>query len=471
MCSSVRVLAIFSVLAPTALLVLLPSLVRAQEPNSTDPTEPSTAEPVVRLPAADDASAAQPEGDDGGDAAEDRSGEAKADDEEDDEEETTKRASIPGDPFGDVGEGGLLSLRALFQVRYISTFARASTNERASYRVRENWLAQEDDGFSLNRIFLRVASDPSEYFSFKAVVDFGELVENDPEDTLKQAYVTFRPLPKHLEIVVGQFKVPFSTLELDASSRAEFTEFGQANDLTNRLNFAGRDIGIQVLVAPLRKAKRLRLTVGAFRGHAYAEHDSPGGSIGARAETKPNKRLRFGADVMHHIKTISYRRPFNDSNDDVALNPPDPNYPNARTWTKGTAYSADARYKRKGFMVRGEAMFGDRVDYDERYAARTFWAAWGLVAYGFDVGRVRLLPAVRYEWFDADREHGTGIAAQLTGALNVLFMEERVRVVLDITATDVQANMPILNQPNPVQAEPYTQLDRVRGTLQLQVQL
>jgi hypothetical protein len=446
-----------------SLLVLLCARAEAQEANTTDPTEPTTKEPALVYPKSEPAAPvgdqapvdAQPADDEGSNGAVD---------------EEVEELSIPGDPWGDVGSEGLLTLRALFQARYIQTWARDSDAERESYRVREDWLARQGDGFSLNRIFVRFGSEPSRYLGFKAVMDLGELIENDPEDVLKQAYVTFRPIPKHVEIVAGLFKVPFSILELDASSRFEFAEFGQVNALTGQLNYAGRDIGVQVLVAPLRKAKRLRLTVGAFRGHAENEHASPVGSVGGRIETKPNKHWRFGADVMHHTADVSYRRPFSTSNNDIALDPPDPNFPASRTWKKGTAFSGDFRYKRKGFMLRGEGIYGDRVDYDERYSARTFWAAWGLLAYRIDIGPLRLLPAIRYEWFDANLEQDSGIFSQLTTALSFLFLE-RVRVILDVTMTDVQDNTPVLNQRNPLQPEPYLALDNVRGTLQLQVEL
>jgi hypothetical protein len=412
---------------------------------STDPTEPLHSRPVLTLPLQKDGQPA---------------------DESDNEE-----LAIPGDPWGDIGSEGLISLRALFQARYASTFADKSHSARASYAVREDNLAQSGDGYSLNRVFLRISSDPSKYVGFKAVLDFAELIDGDPEDVVKQAYAALRPIPEHLELVVGLFKLPYSTAELDASARFELADLGQANRLIGDLGFAGRDLGVQILAAPFKKAKRLRLSLGAFEGHAKDEHDSPVGAIGARAESKPSKSLRLGADIVQHTKAVTYNRPFNTSDKDELPNPPDPLYPAQKRWDKGHALSVDARYKKKRLMLRGEWMYGDRVDIDERYGAKTWMAVWALAAYRIDLtDDIRLLPALRYEWLDASREQDVGVQNQLSLALNVLFWE-RARFVFEVTRIDVQDGTPYLNQPKPLQTEPYMALDSTRIIAQLQLEL
>jgi hypothetical protein len=83
---------------------------------------------------------------------------------------------------------------------------------------------------------------------------------------------------------------------------------------------------------------------------------------------------------------------------------------------------------------------------------------------------VRLLPAFRYEWLDADREHARGIHQSFAGALTLLFLE-RVRLLFDVTYTDVQPRSPLLNQPKPLQSDPYLALDNTRFTCQLQLEL
>jgi hypothetical protein len=385
-------------------------------------------------------------------------------------EDAEVQESIPGDPWGDVDGTNLISLRALFQTRYSSTFAEESQSSRESYQVREDYLAQQGDGWSIHRMFVRLSSDPIRYLGFKAVFDMAELISNDPENSVKQVYATLSPLPGRVELVVGVFKLPVSILELDPSSRYEFASFGPANKLLGDLGFAGRDLGLQLLVAPLPKKKRLRLSAGVFQGHAENEHDSPAGAVAGRAEYKPMKSLRFGADAVYHPRALTYDRPFNTSDNDVLPNPPDPLYPAQKRWDKGGAYSVDARFKKKGFMLRCEFIYGDRIDIDRRYEARRFWSAWGIFAYGFDAGPLKLIPAVRAEWLDTDPDHGNGMYRTLSGSVSAVFLS-RARVLLDVTHTGVEPNTPLFDQPKPLQAMPYMALDNLRVTAQLQLEL
>jgi hypothetical protein len=378
--------------------------------------------------------------------------------------------AIPGDPWGDAQGLNVIALRSLFQTRYVSTFAEDSTNSRASYRVREDNLVQQGDGYSIERLFMRMSSDPVKYVGFKAVLDFAELVSGDPEDLVKQAYSTISPMPGRIDMVVGLFKIPFSTPELDPSARFEFAELGPANRLMNDLGYTGRDYGVEIIGAPLPKARRLHLMFGIFRGHAYDEHDSPAGAIAGRIEAKPTKALRFGAGVVSHLKAVTYNRPFNTSDKDVLPDPPDPLYPAAKHWGRGQAYGIDTRYKKKGLMLRGEATYGDRVDVDRSYGATHFWSAWGIAAYSFNLGVVKLLPAFRAEWLDADAGHGKGLHRTLSGSFTVIAWS-RVRFMVDATNTHVEPNTIVINQPKPLQADPYLALSNTRLTGQLQLEL
>lgn len=378
--------------------------------------------------------------------------------------------AAPGDPWGDTGALGIISLRAFLQVRYTTTLAEKSRNSRESYRVREENLAQQGDGFSIQRAMLRISSDPVQYVGFKMVLDFAQLIDNDPEDVVKQAYTRLSPIPQRLEFMVGLFKVPFSILELDPTNRHEFVDFGPANQLLGDLGFAGRDLGVQAMAAPLRKAKRLRLYLGAFRTHSYDEHDLPVGSIAGRIETVPHKSLRFGGGIIEHLQSVTYDRPFNTSSKDYLPNPPNPLYPAQKRWDRGRAWGFDARFKKKGFMLRGEYVFGDRVDVDRRYDARTFWAAWGLASYRVKLPRVHLIPAARAEWLDSDRENKGGMYRTLSLSLSTLVLE-RVRLMFDATHVAVEDGTALLKQPRPLQQHPYLALDQTRLTVQLQLEL
>jgi hypothetical protein len=379
--------------------------------------------------------------------------------------------SVPGDPWGDAQGLNLISLRALSQFRYVSTFAQPSESSRSSYAVREDTLVQDGDGWGFQRLLVRFSSDPVKYVGFKTVVDFAELFSGDTDDFLKQAYTTINPIPGRLELVAGLFKLPFSSAELDPSARFEFAELGPTNKLLGNLGLNGRDLGLQIMGAPLRKAKRLRISLGIFRGHAKDEHDLPAGAVAGRIEAKPHKSLRLGLDAVYHVKAFTYNRPFETSDKETLPNPPDPLYPAQKRWDNGGAYGFDARFKKKGFMARGEFVYGDRVDIDRRYGALHFWSAWGILAYAFDVGsQVKLMPAFRAEWLDTDLTHGPGMFRTLSGSFTCIAWT-RVRFMVDVTRTDVEANTPVLNQPKPLQATPYLALSNTRLTAQLQLEL
>jgi hypothetical protein len=385
------------------------------------------------------------------------------------------RDEVPlvGDSFGSGPsrlQFGILSFRFLLQTRFQRTFASDSENASASYRVAEDTLARDGDGWSIQRFFVRIGLDPYKYLELKTIIDLAEFMHDNADNAIKQAYVTFKPVPKHVELTVGAFKLPFSILELDPSADFPFADFGPSDTLAKDLGFAGRDIGAEVMVSPLPKPRHLRLGLGIFRGHAKDEHASLAGAIGARIETEPMKGLRFGVDWVGHPSTNTYLQPLEDSKNQLNPNPPDPQYPYQKTWSKGNAFSADVRYQRHRLLIEAEGMLGKRVDVATRYGASTFGTVWGLIAYRFHVGPVHLMPTLRAELLDADREHPVGLRRILSAGFNV-YASKAVRFIVDLARTDVQANSPLLDQPKPIQATPYNELDETRIIAQLQVML
>jgi len=378
---------------------------------------------------------------------------------------------VPGDPFGEEQGGaelGPISLRAMLQARYTATFASASTSVRPDYVVRENYLAQQGDGWGLNRFFLRVQGDPSELVGLKAILDFAELAAGDAEGTVKQAYAIIKPIPRHLKFVAGLFKLPFSTMELDPIAQYELADLGPSDALLKDLGYGGRDLGAEMIASPLPRPDDLRVVLGAFRGHTQDENDFLFGTIGARIESEPVKGLRLGIDMVDHVRDVVYRRPFDTKNKHVLPNPPDPFYPTQKDWSAGRAWSADISFERFHLTARVEGMFGDRVDIDESYGARTFASIWGLVAYRFRVGPVHLMPALRAEWLDGDREHKIGLRRALSVGIN-LILSKNARLLLDATRTDVEKGSPILDQPKPLQVPPFLDLNDTRLVGQLQI--
>jgi hypothetical protein len=367
-------------------------------------------------------------------------------------------------------ELGVIRLNTLLQTRYVSTVNSASTHPIPSYALRENYLVRQGDGFQLRRAYLRMNASPTPWFMGRVVLDFAKFERGGIKRLVRQAYGQFAAIPDHLEIAVGVVKLPLSIMKLDSAARFELADAGPLTELASELDFAGRDVGLRVMLAPFNRAKLARLTLGVYRGHAYDEHASPLSTLGARLESKPVKGLRLGLSVVHQPYDLRYRQPFETSDEDVLPVASDPAFPRAKSWASGSAWSADATFHRKRLMVRAEGMLGDRVDVDERYGARSFYGAWALLSYRVSVGSVQLMPAARAEWLDADADHDVGARRTYTLALNVI-LSAQVRLLFDATHTDVDAQSPVIDARRPLTELPYFELDHTRATGQLQVEI
>ena len=363
-----------------------------------------------------------------------------------------------------------LTLNTLLQVRYVNTFHRGSDNPQPGYALREDYLVNEGDGFVVRRAYLRMNAEPTDFFKARLVVDVARFERGGLGGSIRQAWGRIGFIPKHVELSAGVLKLPLSIMKLDSSSELEVADNGPLTELVTDLDYAGRDVGVSVMLAPFDKSKLAQLTVGAYRGHAYDEHASPVGALAARIESHPVKGLRLGLSAQHQPYEQHYKRPFETSDRDVLPMPSDPLYPRERSWSKGTAYAADATYHRRGLMVRAEGILGDRVDSDVRYGARSFAGAWALLSYKFAAGSVDLQPAARAEWLDVDMDHDIGTRLTLSLAIAVL-LSEHVRMLLDATHVEVQAQSPFADPPRPMTEIPYFEIDHTRVTGQLQIEI
>jgi hypothetical protein len=113
----------------------------------------------------------------------------------------------------------------------------------------------------------------------------------------------------------------------------------------------------------------------------------------------------------------------------------------------GKAISTDARYETKKIHLRVEWAYGDRADFNHRGDARTWMSLWGVAAMKLKLPDLALMPAVRVEWLDADREHGVGRRYYLSGALNLMDRHDQVRLLVDVSRSIVQSGSPLVGQP------------------------
>jgi hypothetical protein len=330
------------------------------------------------------------------------------------------------DEFGDMTMSGF-SIRTLTQVRYAGTFTAAGADPDSKA------TAQDNDGWRLNRMFLRLVAAPNKRLQARVLVDFAELMRKSGKRSLKLAYGELRPT-KWLEITAGLFKRRFSLLELLPIADFEFGDVGPTDGFLKDLGYAGRDVGAMIRVSPLAQRHLLSVWVGAFAGDPEEGYDTTVGKLlSARVESKPLPILRLGADMAWRTGASVGHEKFPDYETETMV------------LDKGKAFSADATLALAGFELRLEGMLGDRTDAYWRDNHAKFLSTWGIATYRFPFAGVTLMPALRAEWLDADSDHGGDGRLYLTAGLNIDF-SENIRLLIDVSRYDVQAGARALNE-------------------------
>ena len=347
---------------------------------------------------------------------------AAADEEDEEFQELAPRPNAKGDAFGDEPENAPktkgFAFRLLLQTRYTRVFDDANVKD-----------AESNDGFALNRAFLRGVVHPYKWLSAKLLVDFAEFAYSNPQQALKLAYGELKPT-KRLELTFGLFKRTYSLLELLPIAEYELADTGPTDNLIKDTQFGGRDAGAMVRGDPLPKRRWLHLYLGAFGGAGEGAEGLPGTTgnantgpdlaapsllLTARLMSRPLKHLSLGVDGAW--------RP---------TGTPAVDLPPQSQVTSGAATSADATYSTRSVELRGEWLWGDRTDIAYRGDARTFMAAWGIFALRFPVARILAMPTARFEWLDIDRQHPEGQRYLVSGALNLDFTTH-LRLLLDLS--------------------------------------
>jgi hypothetical protein len=371
-----------------------------------------------------------------------------------------------GDAFhGGAGDG--VSFRLLLQARYAQDFPIAQQRPNADERERDLSNATENDGFRMNRVFLRAIARPRKWIQARLLVDFAELRWGNRNNVLKLAYVNVRPWSR-VHVTAGFFKRPYSLLELLPIAEFEFADVGPTDEVIKELGFAGRDTGAMVQVDPLPKKSWLNLSLGTFAGDTEGRYASPVGVVVGRAESRPVPSLRLGVDAAWRPRRTKALY----GSDDVPVDYLD----------RGTAFSVDVTWAVQRLELRAEGLYGKRVDMTSRLADGLYrgdcpsglchWvASWGLATYRIPVGKkLVVMPAVRAEWLEMNREQHQGQRTYLTGALNVDITPE-LRLLMDVSWRHVQRQSQTLNGLNNFTALPVYDLNGTRMTVQAQIKI
>ncbi|HWA75609.1 MAG TPA: hypothetical protein VG937_24910 [Polyangiaceae bacterium] len=362
--------------------------------------------------------------------------------------DTTQQVATPEDaPPRDTGDesfggddstnAGTYTLRTLIQTRYVRTAPDIGTEleERLDpeFRAHMKYIdlmregARNNDGLRLERVFLRATANPVRSFGLKMLVDFGELVRKNQKKALKLAFGELRP-NKSITVTTGLFKIPFSLLELLPIADFEFADVGPTDNLIKDLGIAGRDVGVMVDVAPLRKGQWLHLQAGIFNGdNDNAQRHVNPAIVAGRITSRPVSALRLGVDCAYRTQAVS-----------------DTNAGNTfEKYAEGGACSADASLSLSHHLsLRGEWLAGKRTDTPTLLplgrGTHNFMAAWLAVVYRLKLtDRMALMPAFRAEWLDQDQPANVGQITYLTAAMNLEFSPS-ARLLFDLSRSNVQ---------------------------------
>jgi len=378
-----------------------------------------------------------------------------------------------GDPFGDAIRGEVLSFRLLMQARYADEWSVSQPRDNVLEIDRDTATAAENDGWRMNRLFLRAIAKPRKWIQGRLLLDFAELRWGNRRGTVKLAYVVLKPLPR-TRVTVGFFKRPFSLLELLPIADFEFADVGPTDEVIKELGFGGRDMGAMVQVEPLAAKRWMNLSAGMFAGDAEGRYAGIAGLVAARIESSPLRIVRLGADASYRPRRT------------LALLEDTVDYRGVGFLDKGGAVSGDVSLALGRMEVRAEGLYGKRTDMMSRLndgtgfyvgdcpSGNCHWlAGWGLVTYRVPVGkRSVLMPAVRAEWLEMNRERHLGKRTYLTGALDFDVTPE-LRFLVDVTWRHVQPqslSLTQLNQFITFGSEIYD-LSGTRMTLQAQLRI
>jgi hypothetical protein len=285
----------------------------------------------------------------------------------------------------------------------------------------ETPLADESDRdtsneFEVKRARLKASWRPERWMLAMIQIDVAEALELGGS-ILRDAYVHLSPLDQ-LQIRVGQFKKPFSGLELQSPGKLRVIERGPGvKYIAEDLLYGDRDLGVQ-LSGRLVKSVKLDYEIGVFNGSGpdIDEMDNSKDLV-ARVQMRPIKQLELGANLS--VKLFS----------DPADRQP--------AWA--LAAGGDVRLQIKGFRLFAEALAAaDHAAYvtdttvtPESTPNAYVFLAMASYRHKFKTGvRFALEPAFKVELFDPNSIYAADHIWVLTPGVNA-YLGKYFKLMLD----------------------------------------
>jgi len=199
-------------------------------------------------------------------------------------EPETRDVPVPTGKKGKKGKKDTVSIRGTFlgQARY------------------QDRKGKPDSEFLVDMARIKLGWKPTKRLRAVLQTELSGLVtDRTPGATLRNAYVQYK-LFRGFSLRMGQFKKPFSRLELTGRYSLPLTSRGEGNDLmSGDLGFAGRDIGLEIR-GKLRWGGGFQYKLGIFNGSGMnqVEADLNGAKdLAGRVEWEPTPWLTAGTGL------------------------------------------------------------------------------------------------------------------------------------------------------------------------------
>jgi hypothetical protein len=225
----------------------------------------------------------------------DKTAEAKPETTGDTDLEVSANAASQKDPGDDKKKKKRKKLKISARIHTVWKMDHENTPDDP--RTPEDEFEKQDieSAFSIRRARLKISWRPKKWLT--AVLKLGGFQDMDfGVSLLQDAYIHVSPF-QFLEIRVGQFKKPFSKLELRSSGKLRVYNRGEGNSLiVEDLLYGSRDLGIQ-LSGRIVPAVKLDYEVGVFNGSG-PDISEQGNSkdIAARLKISPLSWFGFGVN-------------------------------------------------------------------------------------------------------------------------------------------------------------------------------
>jgi Phosphate-selective porin O and P len=266
-------------------------------------------------------------------------------------------------------------------------------------------LRSNEFGWFLSQARFTVDGGWSKRVSVQLDLDF-----SDEDDPLRDAWLNLR-VARELQLRLGQFKRPFSRLELRGAGKLPLRSRGLANDhLVGDLGWGGRSLGSELW----GKVRALNLEWSVSATNPPPRHD--GADLHARLAYSPSAWLEVGAGGAHKIIENSQT--------------------SAPDFIAGNAAGVDLRVKVGPLYVLVDALLGENLgsqgllEPDPRAVRNNAASVGGYATWRIDLpANWELEPTAFGEWVDSNLEYSRSETLRFVVGVNALFHEELFRAM------------------------------------------